>query len=906
MRTNPRDLSESRRRFPRSFYTSGKRFQVYLQLGDRYFAGEMLDRSDFGFAVAVAEEAITQSIPAVNSANLSLDPSPDADTVKGLSVRYIQKLSDKQWRIGISLEDQQMASQVSRLLESQYQLRPVQDDQGLLDPTRIPFNPEDDQYGQRSIERRRQWLKALTGCESHYLMGLSYSPQLIAGNIENFIGWTQVPVGLAGPVRIKGQYVEQHVPLPMATTEGALVSSLTRGAVVCNRAGGIKTAVIRQTMVRAPLFRFDNLDGALNFTHWVKQHHHDIVGIAESGSKRARLERLEPFVFGHTVHLRFYYQTGDASGQNMTTACTYKACEWIKEKIADDRSIQFEDYLIEGNLSGDKKANMQNFLLGRGISVVAECQLPDELIRSSFRTTAKDMARSWQECSVAAAQIGMVGSNCNFANVIAGLFTATGQDIASVHESSAGILQMKERDGDLYVSLSLPSLVIGSVGGGTGLPPQREALTMMGCYGENRVMRLAEVIAAACLSLEISTSGAVSAGEFVQAHERLGRNRIKQPMTMADLNVGFFTKLLDDGREVTRVEHKSLANHFGVASSTLVNKRNHLQGLFAFRLGFAGEQKARQDYVLKLKPTTDDMVTLGMKLAALSGDDRLPGLFKSNVKMFGFDKGEWREITLYQQLKHRLQRWLPHIAGTVIEPDRGLYGVLLEDLSPYLNDHQITDWNLEQIDKALSDWAQFHSEFFENYDDLMETCFVERFDREQLIKAAPLLQELTEINHERFSNIITPSHFERLKRDIRAMGTWLDRIKASPMTLTHNDFNPRNLCWYPDGAKKRLVAYDWELACIQNPQFDIVEFLIYTMPADAGADLWQARLRYYQRELERAVGQTFDESEFLAVFQANARMWGLVRGNLHLLAHSVNPCDYLSRVYGNLEILLNL
>jgi len=921
MSRHPRVNQKSRRQASRNFYHKGKRPKAFFTLGSQLCGGEVVDRSDQGLSLLILDEKFAPKEPVSKISRLYLFECDSKYLVEDLLVRYVVRVEEpetlqKGWRIGVAAQDEATAKRLKLVFESWYMDSQKASEASLtdlqpalsFDERRIPFDPSEDQYDLQSIERRRRWLESVSGCRLVHLQNISYSPRLLAGNIENFIGCTQVPVGLAGPVQVNGQYVDRMIPLPIATTEGALVSSLSRGAHICNLAGGIKTAVIRQTMVRAPVFRFPRLDNALNFVQWVRANSQQISRIAESNSSVAKLEKLDPFVFGQSVHLRFYYETGDAAGQNMTTACTFLACEWIKKELADDPTIGLIGYYIDGNMSGDKKANMQNFIMGRGVAVLAECLIPENLIQRYLRTTSKMIAQGWQDSSVVAAQIGMMGSNCNFANVIAGIFTATGQDIASVHESSTGILQLKEHEEGLYVSVYLPALVIGTVGGGTALPTQSECLQIMGCAGRQRVLRLAEIIAAACLALEISTTGAISAGEFVQAHEKLGRNRQKSTLKSSDLDLGFIKSLWNGSETITEATVTELQHDTGVTTSVMRDQRRQAQGLFHTNISLQTKTGKIEDrsLVMKIKGDSFELVELGVKLAALSGNDRLPGLIGAFSDVFGYKNSERREVLVYEKLYPHLKKFMPTVFGTKIDPEFGFQAILLEDLAADLKNHKILDWSEQDVSRAISSLAEMHAVFFDQFDSLPKDIGIEQFSGDRLLAAKTLLEELSHFNHERFPDLVTDKLANMMNHQLTRLDDMVHIFHSFPQTLIHHDFNPRNICWKNANTPAvQLVAYDWELCCFHNPQYDLVELLIYSLPQNASAQTIKGFIDSYQSRLSELVSQSWSRQEFYRVLRANIQLYVLVRGNLHLLVHNLLNCDYIDSVYHNVQRLLD-
>ncbi|MEU7380210.1 hydroxymethylglutaryl-CoA reductase [Streptomyces sp. NPDC042207] len=381
-------------------------------------------------------------------------------------------------------------------------------------------------YTESARLQRLDWIRSVTGTGLPSMDRTRLDAGRLTGNIEGFVGSVEIPVGLAGPLLFRGENVQGEIYAPMATTEGALVSSATRGSLAVTMAGGVSTCAVAQSMTRAPVFAFSRMPAARLFALTISQYLNDLRTVVRQVSKHAELVSIEPAVLGRTVHLKFTYTTGDAAGQNMTTACTWHACQWILEQGHLVDSQELESFIIEGNTSGDKKASFQSMTEGRGIRVTADCVLPEGIVKRVLNTTPDELTMGYHHIASGAVHGGVLGSTANAANIVAAIFTATGQDIACVHESSVGqFILERTSDGGVYASMTLPGLALGTVGGGTHLPAQRELLEMMGCTGKGSAVRLAEVIAGFALALDLSTVSAAVSGHFVSAHERLGRNR---------------------------------------------------------------------------------------------------------------------------------------------------------------------------------------------------------------------------------------------------------------------------------------------------------------------------------------------------------------------------------------------
>lgn len=342
------------------------------------------------------------------------------------------------------------------------------------------------------------------------------------GNIENFIGMSQIPTGLAGPLKIKGKNADGEFPIPLATTEGALVASYNRGMKACSLSGGISTICLSEGVQRSPYFKFENISQAIDFSRWASRNIEEFKKITQSCSSFAELRNIKSNVEGNSVILTFEYSTGDAAGQNMVTICTDKICRFI---LSNFRYKPLSWY-IESNYSGDKKATALSFSNVRGKKVSSEVTIGKKIVQEILKSTPKKIVDYWRVSTLAVTQSGSIGAQGHVANGLTALFIACGQDVACISESSIGLTRMEvDQYGDLYVSLTLPSLIVGTVGGGTSLPTQKECLGIMGCFGEGNALKFSEICCAVALAGEISIAAAMSVDHFTSAHESLGRKK---------------------------------------------------------------------------------------------------------------------------------------------------------------------------------------------------------------------------------------------------------------------------------------------------------------------------------------------------------------------------------------------
>jgi hydroxymethylglutaryl-CoA reductase (NADPH) len=339
-------------------------------------------------------------------------------------------------------------------------------------------------------------------------------------NIENYIGTLKVPVGVIGPLTILGPGGRKDYLVPLATTESTLVASYHRGAKLLSLAGGCRVRTLAHRVGRAPGFVFGSAADAAEFAEWVAAQTGGIRTAAERTSRHARLKGSRCVVVGRYAFLSLEFSTEDASGQNMVTIAAEAACDFIR----DHTPIRPHSIYVESNFSGDKKAGWQVLQSVRGRKVVAEAVVPDAHVRQVLHATAEAMAGYYRMAAVAASASGSIGTQGHYANGLAALYLACGQDVACVAESAVGhTLIERLPGGDLLCSVTLPGLMTGTVGGGTGLPGPAACLDLLGLRGDGGAERLAEVAAALCLAGELSIGGAICAGEFTRAHRRMAR-----------------------------------------------------------------------------------------------------------------------------------------------------------------------------------------------------------------------------------------------------------------------------------------------------------------------------------------------------------------------------------------------
>lgn len=341
-------------------------------------------------------------------------------------------------------------------------------------------------------------------------------------SIENFLGTVKIPVGLAGPLRVNGQFARGDYAIPLATSEAALVASYHRGAQLSSEAGGCDVLLLDEGVGRSPGFVFRTLTECAAFANWVQAHLEEIQSVAGSTTRYGQLTRIQPLIEGNHLYLHLDFRTADAAGQNMVTIASEAICAYLLEHCPCQPRYSF----VEANLSGDKKASARSLQTVRGRRVSAEVHIPAELVSKRLHTTPERMQDYWRTGAIGAVLSGAIGVQGHFANGLAALYIACGQDAACIAESAIGITRLEATSqGALYATVTLPNLIVGTVGGGTGLPSQRACLDILGLAGPGNARALAEVCAGLCLAGEISLVAALCAGHFTRAHRRLARGR---------------------------------------------------------------------------------------------------------------------------------------------------------------------------------------------------------------------------------------------------------------------------------------------------------------------------------------------------------------------------------------------
>lgn len=333
-----------------------------------------------------------------------------------------------------------------------------------------------------AVKIRRLAIQEYGKLEFEHIQNFSLDVESVTKrNIENMIGAVQIPLGVAGLLKVNGEYAAGEYYIPLATTEGALVASVNRGCSVITRSGGANVRVFEDEMTRAPVFKLESLERARKFYDWVKspETFEQMKQAAEKTTRFGKLLSVKPFVTGTYIYLRFSYDTKDAMGMNMVTIATDAVMHLIEDEFGA------HPVTLSGNMCTDKKPASISAILGRGKTVVAEVTIPQEIVKETLKCTPESMFEvNYSKNLLGSARAGAMGFNAHAANIIAAVYLACGQDAAHVVEGSTAITSMElTKYEEIHCSVTLPALPVGTVGGGTGLGTQRDCLNILGVAG---------------------------------------------------------------------------------------------------------------------------------------------------------------------------------------------------------------------------------------------------------------------------------------------------------------------------------------------------------------------------------------------------------------------------------------
>lgn len=711
----------------------------------------------------------------------------------------------------------------------------------------------------------------------------------IQKNIESFIGSVEIPSGLVGPLLYcNSEKVEEEEVFCVATTlEGALVASMNRGAKAISMSGGFEAKFIHQKMVRSPLFILSNIGNAIHFEKWVKSRFDEIKMTAEGYSNHANLLELNIYRDNNNVHVNFVYTTGDAAGQNMTTSCTWHAVLWIVEQYASEGNETISDFVLEGNGSSDKKVSQFLIDHGRGSKVKAHAILDEKVINKVLRTSSEKLLKFYTPSRTYAKKNGMIGYTINAANAIAAIYAATGQDLGSIPESSVAELELKKHPKGLEVTLTLFSLVIGTLGGGTHLTKQQEALELLGCAGENKIQRFASLIAGFTMGLELSTYAAMVSGEFAKAHEKLGRNKPVNWLNWHEVDQNFIISIVSKHVQNEIKEVSILRDE--IDNGILMNLCKKVNRKL---IGFIPADVKTENKTIKLllKSKATDLETIkGIHMMAASIDPELSDFITAHQNYLEYKGSHLKELLIPEFISSNKLNIIPKYYNHFIDESREIYILAQERLSK--DDITLIDsendpelWDEKHVKNCIDAITSFHLTYLNSeINNKPKNILV--FDASKSITLYKKLVQIAESEEECDSN----KH--------KVLYTYLEGIDNKsdvPKTLIHNDYNPRNIAIRNNDE---VCIYDWELAVINYPHRDIVELLSFTLPSDFNEDLLMNYLRYHYEIA--GVKMKVDWETWRKTYISTLKEYVLTRVLFYNAAQVVLKLKFVDRIYNN-------
>jgi len=747
-----------------------------------------------------------------------------------------------------------------------------------------------------AINDRKEHLLTLGYSVDHIeKTGISYTA--IQNNIESLIGSVEIPTGLVGPILYCESNGSEEVFCAASTLEGALVASMNRGAKAISLSGGFNTKTIHQKMVRSPLFILSEEENAIHFENWIKENFEEIKRVSEMYSNHATLLEIASHQEKNNVHLNFVYTTGDAAGQNMTTTCTWHAVLWIVDEYAIQGNERIDEYVLEGNGSSDKKVS--NYLIeqGRGIRVEAHAIIDESVIHKILRTSSGKLLKFYGPSRRYAEINGMLGYSINAANAIAAIFSATGQDLASIPESSIVELTLQKHPKGLELHLIMHGLVIGTLGGGTHLPKQKEALQLMKCYGANKIERFASLIAGFTLGLELSTYAAMVSGEFAKAHEKLGRNKPKDWLQWNEINPDFIRSVLnssvDDRSSKISISDSDVDNGILMNLCKRVNRKP---------IGFIPvnieTQSGKEELLLKSKATDIETIK-GIHIMAASIDTQLCDLITDHKDHLEYRGCHIKELLIPQFLHHNELRYAPKYYNHYINESREIYILAQERLIK--NQLELLDsenspelWTEKHIKNTINAISSIHLKFLDP-DAVDKPLELYEFKVSSSIPLYKKLIQVVKSDEDKHAD-----KFEVLQEYLEYIIEHESELDI-PKTLVHNDFNPRNIAVRKSGE---VCIYDWELAVLNYPHRDVIELLSFTLPNEFDQVELMKYLKYHYEAEGIKLG--LDWGVWKSAYIYTLKEYLLTRVLFYTSAQVVMKLKFVDRIYTNCITMINL
>jgi hydroxymethylglutaryl-CoA reductase (NADPH) len=362
---------------------------------------------------------------------------------------------------------------------------------------------------------RRAWLAHNTGHALDASAHTAFAAEDVRTNVENLVGAVEVPLGIAGPLRVNGTQARGSFYVPFATTEGTLVSTYQYGMRAISEAGGANAYVLGDALDITPCFILSEAREAIALADWLGDHLAELQAVAAESTAHGRLVDVRPHVFGRRVFAQCVFSTGDAMGMNMVNLAVDRVCHHVVAAVPCER------FYLRCNYSSDKKPAAINLFGPYGKEVAIDLTMPGEVVRTHLGISPRELVEFGATGRLGSMQAGALGTNAHFANGLAAIFIACGQDVAQIVNASIGFLDLElVGDDDLYVAARLPNLVVATVGGGTALPTQRECLALLECVGDGTARKFAEIVGAALVAGELAICAALANGRFIEAHRQ--------------------------------------------------------------------------------------------------------------------------------------------------------------------------------------------------------------------------------------------------------------------------------------------------------------------------------------------------------------------------------------------------
>jgi hydroxymethylglutaryl-CoA reductase (NADPH) len=743
---------------------------------------------------------------------------------------------------------------------------------------------------------RVSFLKEL-GMNTTFLEASSLKSSVVKSNIESFVGCCDIPLGLVGPIRMMDADQNfEDIYTVAGTSEGALIASMNRGAALIRACGGFNAHVEKQRMLRAPMFCFENIFEAKLFSEWIVSQLENLRKHIKKYSSHANLIEIKTTIMGKYIDCKFYYETGDASGQNMTTICTWHSCLWIEEEFNKQHKFNIKEFVLDGNGSSDKKVSHATLINGRGIDVVAECIIDEAIIRKRLKTTSNDIVRFYAKSLQISTKDGMIGANVNVANSIAAIFVATGQDIACLAASSVAYLHVENHERGLYISLKIPRLVIGTIGGGTGLPGPKSNLELMGCYGTGKIERFAKLIAGFSMGLELSTISAIVSGQFAIAHERLGRNKPVDFVKLEELNTKFFEQEI----KVKEIKSSTFIDNFSDSNGIITELSSKYTDKFIGLSLWNIETDKKHLALLKSKP--NDRETLNC-MYILTGmiDPALAKSFMSYQDNSDFNQCHKKEVQLMQFLSDQNNQSTPKIYGTYSNDERECYYILMEflqenEMKIFNTENKVDLWSDHELQLVIKEITKTHHQLdsYQDNDSYFTTPDLSQYEQFSTHSINVLKNEYGK----KYSEIL--SLFEGSLCYLQENEARI--LKTLPKNLVHNDFNPRNIAI---SVNDDVKIYDWELGCFDIPHRDILELVLFVSSSkNITMDLNEI-FKKHLRDYNSLYNTKHTQEEWDEGYKYAFSKFMVTRLNIYMLGNKLSKYDFLDSLMKNIIVLNN-